>query len=73
MDRALAFGARRCEFDSRRARESVFLIGGIIFVKRKIAAWLMLIVLVLSNCGCALLGAAASAAVSYAIYKATKH
>ncbi len=40
--------------------------------KRKIiAAWLILVVFTLLNCGCALLGAAVSAGISYAIYKAT--
>jgi hypothetical protein len=40
--------------------------------KRKIvAAWIMLVMFTLLNCGCALLGAAVSAGISYAIYKAT--
>jgi len=39
--------------------------------KNIIAAWVMLIVFALISCGCSLLGAAASAGISYAIYKAT--
>lgn len=35
------------------------------------AAWVMLVIFMLVNCGCSLLGAAASAGISYAIYKAT--
>jgi hypothetical protein len=39
--------------------------------RRIIAAWIMLVMFTLLNCGCALLGAAVSAGISYAIYKAT--
>jgi hypothetical protein len=40
--------------------------------KKIIASWVMLIMFALVGSGCALIGPAVSAGISYAIYKATK-
>jgi len=40
--------------------------------KKLIVAWAMLIFLAIGACGCALIGAAVSAGISYGIYQATK-
>jgi len=40
--------------------------------KKLIVAWAILVFLTAGACGCALIGAAVSAGISYGIYQATK-